>query len=201
MRTCFTITLLLALIVFLTGLAVDQQTRHARTSPHREASKIETGSVGPGTQGASTAWAVDQASSPINDMTNVDLSVSSEHPVPAKFGGALRLKLAIRCREGKTSLAVHFGDHFMTSSKYGDWGKVTYRVDRRAAAEALWVHSPDNAELVIQGPPAIELATSMVSASNFLIRAVPFGEMPLTASFDVSGLENAIAPLRTACAW
>lgn len=199
MRTCFTITLLLALIVFLTGLAVDQQTR--QTPPYREASNIETGSVGSGTPGDSTAWAIDQASSPINDMTNVDLSISSEHPVPAKFGGALRLKLAIRCREGKTSLAVHFGDHFMTSSKYGDWGKVTYRVDRLAAAEALWVHSSDNAELMIQGPPAIELATGMVSASNFLIRAVPFGEMPLTASFDVRGLENAIAPLRTACDW
>lgn len=202
MRTCFTITLMLALMVFLAGLALNPQSRHAGFPSATQESDIVTGALGaPEVARPSTTWVVDQTVSPINDTTNVDLNISSEHPVPAKLGGALYLKLAIRCREGKTSLAVNFGDHFMASSRYGDWGKVTYRVDRLAAVEARWVHSPDNAELMIEGPPAIELSAAMISARNFLIRAVPFGEKPLTATFNIRGLEDAIAPLRTACVW
>ena len=201
MRTGFTLTLLLAVMVFVSGLALYPTSRQADLATAPNGSDIVTGALDGRAPGHFVTWTIDQTVSPINDTANVDLNFSSKHAVPAKVGGAVYLKLALRCREGKTSLAVNFGDHFMTSSRYGDWGKVTYRVDRSAAVKAGWNHSPDNAELMIEGPPAIELSARLISAKIFLIRAVPFGEAPLTATLDVRGLESAITPLRTACAW
>jgi len=132
---------------------------------------------------------------------NVVAQARSADLVPSKQGAPARLKLAIRCLEGKTTLAVHFGDHFMASSKYGNWGHVTYRIDRNAAVADGWVHSSDNEELSVEGPGAVRLALQLVSANSFLVRATPFGEGPLTITFDMQGFDAAIAPLRSSCRW
>lgn len=146
-------------------------------------------------------WTVHESISPIDDSTNVVLRILSTDVVPGKFGGQIRLALAMRCFEGKPSLSVDFGDHFMVSSKFADWGAVSYRIDRAPAAREGWTHTTDNASLMVTDAHALRLMRQLLSAKTLLVQATPFGEGPITATFDVDGLEAAIDPLRTACHW
>jgi type VI secretion system protein VasI len=41
----------------------------------------------------------------------------------------------------------------------------------------------------------------MFGKSTMIVRITPFGENPFTATFNISGLEEAIVPLRQACKW
>ena len=201
MRCCFTLVIVTALAVFLAGLARSPTPRNAAGSPRHEDGDIVTGALRVDAPTLPSGWVVERTQSPINDAANVSVMIGSAQRVPGKLGGSIHLQLALRCREGKPSLAVNFGDHFMVSAKYFDWGKVTYRVDRMTAVEQRWVHSSDNAELMLEGPPAVALMRKLNSARTFLVRAVPFGEAPLTATFDIRGLETASVPLRSACGW
>ena len=201
MRCCFTLAIVTAIAVFLAGLARSPPLQHASSSSHHEVGDIVTGALRADAPTLPSGWVVERTQSPINDAANVSVSIGSTQRVPGKLGGSIHLKLAMRCREGKPSLAVSFGDHFMVSSKYGDWGKVTYRVDRTPAVEQEWVHSSDNVELMLEGASAVDLMRKLISARAFLVRAVPFGEAPLMATFDIRGLETASSPLRSACGW
>ena len=147
------------------------------------------------------AWTVHTSISPIDDSTNVLLQILSNDVVPSKFGGPIRLALAMRCSEGKPSLSVDFGDHFMVSSKFADWGAVSYRIDRAPAAREEWTHTTDNASLMVADVHAIRVMRQLLGAKTLLVQATPFGEGPITATFDVDGLEAVIAPLRSACHW
>ena len=150
---------------------------------------------------SSPAWTVSQSISPVDDGSNVLLQILSTDVVPSRFGQWMRLALSIQCSEGKTRLSVDFGDHFMVSSKFANWGEVSYRIDGGPATTESWTHTTDNETLQVTDVHAIRLAGQLVGAKKMLIRATPFAEGPLTASFDIAGLDLAIRPLRSACRW
>jgi hypothetical protein len=179
MRTIFYLLMLLAFASFMMGLLADNRSDDAGAL---RANELQTGSIGTNSPVSHAkadngdrlrmvpadlvlaalpeadmaakcgTWTVRQGVSAIDDSLNVVAQVPSTDLVPSKQGVPTRLKLAIRCLEGKTAFAVHFGDHFMASSKYGDWGHVTYRIDHNAAVNDGWIHSSDNEELSVEGP-------------------------------------------------
>ena len=148
------------------------------------------------------AWSVSRTASPIDDSNNVVLRVASLDAVPSRHGSdTIRLELALRCLEGKTSLQVHFGNHLMMSARHGSLGDVTYRIDRKPAETEKWLHSNDHRALMLEGAGAIRFAQRLFGAKLLLIRATPYGESPVTVNFNVEGIEAATRPLRAACRW
>jgi type VI secretion system protein VasI len=81
-------------------------------------------------------------------------------------------------------------------------GTVTYRVDRLPPRTQPFSVSNDNKSLGLWGATsAIPFIKSLFGAERLLLRATPFRESDLNLEFNVSGLEEAIKPLRTACKW
>lgn len=146
-------------------------------------------------------WSVITKESKLTDQTNVFLHVESDEAVNCGWNKGEKISLVVRCVEDKTSLIIATGCH-MTSSRYNSYGDVTYRLDDEKAKTASMVESTNNRSLGLWGGgKSIPVIKQMFGKSRMVVRATPYGESSFTATFDVSGLEEAIRPMREACHW
>jgi type VI secretion system protein VasI len=127
------------------------------------------------------------------------MSLDSENDITARFGNAGPMRIFLQCRENITLFYVTFNDHFMSDHQHG---KVIYRLDEKPAGEKNMRESTDHKALGLwNGGASIPFIKQMFSHEKLLIRATPHSESPVTATFAISGLENAIKPLRENCGW
>ena len=90
----------------------------------------------------------------------------------------------------------------MTSSQYDRYGDIEYRVDQEKSHTVNGNASTDNRALGLwSGGKAIPLIKQLLGKSKLTVRMMPYGESAFTASFNISGLDTVIEPLRQACKW
>lgn len=146
-----------------------------------------------------TGWIVSQEKSKIDDSTNVYLQLSSKEPIANQLREMRNVELFIMCREGKTDLYFVFGGYFMANIE--GYGTVTYRIDVRPAATKQFTESTDHKALGLWHGQGVPLIKEMFNSSTLFVRATPYNESSVTAEFNISGLKEAIKPLRAACGW
>lgn len=145
-------------------------------------------------------WAVEVEKSPLDDSTTVYVSLRSDKPLPGRFGQAEHASLYLRCKEGKTVAYIHFGGHFMSDNRGG--GRVDYRIDMQPARHRMMEESNNNKALGLwNGKASIPFVKELFGGRSLYVRATPFSESMIEATFNISGLETAIEPLRKACKW
>jgi type VI secretion system protein VasI len=139
-------------------------------------------------------WQVEEFISKLDDSTNVVVTVSALEPFRDTYESYLAA-LSVACREGETNVWINF-QTTMTG------GQLVYRVDRNPARRLEVRHSTDYKALgVWEHGDAIAFAEQLLTADLLLVRAIPYGEEPVDTEFPVSGLAEAIKPLRKACNW
>lgn len=144
-------------------------------------------------------WRVRSETSKIDDTTNVWVSLLSEDQTscPYKSGNH---SIHMACRENSTNLWIHFGDCFMSSIQ--GKGRVTYRLDSDKAQTQNFRESNNNMALGLwSGGQAIPFIKKMMGHDRLIVRATPFSDSTVTAEYRISGLEEAVRPLREACNW
>lgn len=148
-------------------------------------------------------WYVSEEVSPMDDSRNVYLSTRSSEAVPGRYGrSTVRPTLYVRCVENTTALILHMDGHHMASSEYHTWGDVDMRIDDGKAFTKPMTQSTNNRSLGLwSGGTSIPVIRQMFGAEQLTVRATPYSESPMTMTFDISGLEEEIAPLREACHW
>lgn len=148
-----------------------------------------------------SAWSVQESKSKMDDSTTVILHVESEEKVPSRFGrGAVTADLYLRCSENSTSAYFILGDHFLAEIQ--GYGEVTYRLDAQKPKTTSMSESTDNKALGHwSGGAAIPFIKGIFGHDAMVVRITPFNESPITVTFPVSGLEEAVSPLRKACRW
>jgi len=147
-----------------------------------------------------SSWNVTQSVSKMDDSKTVMLHSVSTEAVRKKFGGSDTADLYIRCSEGVTSLYVVLADNFLSDIQ--DYGSVTYRVDNAKPSQREMSASTDNKALGLwTGGTAIPFIKKMVKAQQITMRITPFNESPITVTFPVAGLNEALAPLQQVCKW
>ena len=146
-------------------------------------------------------WSVREDISSFDDSKTVVLHLESSDTVTDRFGGGRRVpSLIVRCKENTTSLYIIAGGHYLADIQ--GYGTVDYRVDDRPASEWSMEASTDNEALGLwTGRRAIPAVKNLFGGSSLSVRLTPFSESPLEFSFPITGLEEAIAPLRKACSW
>jgi type VI secretion system protein VasI len=148
----------------------------------------------------SSKWMVREEISKIDDTTNVFMGVRSVNPHINRFGNSEYPSLHITCRENNTDLYIVFAGEFMSDHQGG--GRVTYRIDKQDAETKDFHQANDSSALGLwDGELAIPFIQDLFGADTLLIRATPFSESAITATFPITGLEGAIIPLREACDW
>lgn len=129
---------------------------------------------------------------------NVSLSAQSAEPVDLRFKSIYPV-LEVRCLENETALLLHFDGAVMSDSDgYGD---VTFRIDDDEAFTRRLSESTDRQALGLAGSESISLIQELFGANTLLIHANPYGQSPISFELDISDLEEASKPLRTACDW
>ena len=149
----------------------------------------------------SSKWRSRSNSSDLTDKTNVFLTLDSNEVIDCGWNGGAKISLILRCSENTTAVLLSTGCH-MTSSNYNDYGKVTYRLDKNPASAVNMQESTNNRTLGLwSGGKSIPFIKRMFGKQKMLVRATPFNENPFTATFDISGVEKEIKPLRQSCGW
>lgn len=150
---------------------------------------------------ADGAWDVDISKSEFKDTTDVYLRAESDNTLGcARYGASNSARLVIRCSENTTAMLIVTGCHL--ASGFGGYGQVEYRFDDKPAGKRNFDVSTDNRALGLwSGKRSIGVIKKMIGSEKALFRFTPYGESPVTARFTVSGLEEAIKPLRKECNW
>jgi type VI secretion system protein VasI len=147
-----------------------------------------------------SAWSVNVSTSPIDDSKTVVLMTDSTEPVRSMFGRPKTATLITRCSENTTSMYLIFAGNHMTDIQ--SYGQVTTRIDDLTARTISMDSSTDNKALGLwRGGSSIPFLESMFGHDMLTVRATPFSESPITAQFPITGLKEAIKPLREACNW
>ncbi len=116
-------------------------------------------------------WIITQEKSKIDDTTNVSITVTSMQPITNQYGQQTNLDMYILCREKKTDFYIVFGGYFMASIE--NYGKVTFRLDKRPAFQQLMVESTDHKALGLWGgASAIPFIKGLAGGRGFPTPAV-----------------------------
>ncbi|PVH30363.1 type VI secretion system-associated protein TagO [Pararhodobacter oceanensis] len=146
-------------------------------------------------------WVVRVQTSEMTDETNVYMTVRSTDVVSCSWARGQPVTLMLRCQEDTTSIIFQTGCH-MTSSRYNDYGDVVYRLDSERPRTRGFVESTNNRSLGLwSGGTAIPFIRAMLGKDRLLARMTPYGDNPIEMEFNISGLDQAIVPLREACGW
>lgn len=144
-------------------------------------------------------WRVRIEKSLIDDSENVFLSLSSKEQTNCPYKSGTH-QIYIACRENTTSVWVIFGGCFMSSIQ--GKGRVTYRLDSEKASTKDFRESNDNSALGLwNGGSSIPFIKQLLGHDRLVIRAMPFSDSTVTGQYNISGLDEAIVPLREACHW
>lgn len=109
----------------------------------------------------------------------------------------LRPSLWFRCVNGKMSGFIDWGI-FLDIEK----AKIVFRYDNEPTQVAMVQVSEDHKKVESLSEDRLIARIKEMFGKNTLTASVtPLGEEPLAVSFNISGLENAIKPLRESCHW
>ena len=153
----------------------------------------ETTSVQP------TKWSISSAINPIDDTQTIVLQLTadtgqSSYGVPVAF--------IARCRSNVTEAYVLWNEYLGddSSNSLGDSKYVTVRIGSDPATRSSWEVSTDNEATFAPDSP-IDFLRKMLDADHMLVQTTPYGESPVTAVFDTSGMDLALRELANVCHW
>ena len=145
-------------------------------------------------------WRISIGKSKIDDSETVVLMTKSTEPVYAKFQKQVHPSLIIRCERNVTSTYVVFDGLFM--SDISGNGQVTFRLNKeKPFVQSLAVSGDHQALGLWYGQTAIPFLKRIMTGDTLLVQATPHSDSPIIVTFDISGLDKQIEPLRKACKW
>jgi type VI secretion system protein VasI len=148
----------------------------------------------------SGGWTVFEETSSLTSIPTIVVQNESSDVITGLFGSIERVSLVIQCQQNTTSVYFNFGENFM--SDVGGRGQLAYRVDNRVPASRSMTASEDNSSLgLFGGLVAIPFVRELFGAESLLIRVQTFEDQPIEATFTLTGLDEAIGPLRGRCNW
>lgn len=138
--------------------------------------------------------------SQLDDSETVVLRLESDDAIQDRFGQQGPATLILRCMENTTSAYITFAGQFMADIQ--GRGRVDYRVDNRPANHKNMRVSTDNKALGLwSGGGSIPFIKEMMDGQQLYVRATPFSESAVEATFTIAGLNDELPPLRGACNW
>lgn len=147
------------------------------------------------------AWTSRTETSKLTDQTSVFLSVQSDEVIDCGWNRGGKISLHLRCQEDSTDLFFVTNCH-MTSGSYSSYGDIEYRIDSEKSKKVDGTASTDNKALGLWGGGrSIPVIKQMIGKQKVVVRMTPYSESPFTATFDISGLDESIKPLRKECGW
>lgn len=151
--------------------------------------------------GSRSQWQSTAAASLLPGHSNRVVARESTDDIRCRWINPRPVKLVIQCKDNVTSVAFETGC-YMTSSQYRSYGHVTYQLDDQPPRVADMVAGTDSRSLGFwSGDAAIPFLRELVGKARLAVKMTPYAEDPVSASFDLGGMAEAIAPVREECGW
>lgn len=139
-------------------------------------------------------WQLHNEVSPIDDSQNVTISLRAEDTYLDRFHQAVTPVLHIRCKERRTETVINWGTYLGLDST-----SVTYRMDKEKAQRVTWDLSSNNEATFVRSP--ISFIQSLLKREELYVGTTPYGENPVSVTFDIRGIKASIKPVKEACGW
>lgn len=140
-------------------------------------------------------WQTDIKTSPIDDSKNVVISLNGNDSFRAPFGQTTTPTLYIACREKKTELFINWDVYLGL-----DETTMIYRIDKQKAVNKVWSISTDTKAVFYSGK-AIDFIKSLRAGQTLFTQITPYNENPVSTTFNLNGLSEAIKPVQESCGW
>lgn len=137
------------------------------------------------------AWQVSVKTNPLDDTKTVILTLKAKG-ARSKYGESIYLGL--RCKSNTTQVYIRWNDYL------GSEADVTTRVGTKRAKTKRWSISTDS-QATFYPKNYIAFIKELLAVDKFVAQVTPYNENPVTVEFDLTGLGNAIRPLRETCGW
>lgn len=147
---------------------------------------------------AKVDWSTRTKTNPLTDLTDVFLSVTANETIKCGYETE-RPMLFLRCQDNTTT-AFMVTDCFMSDVQ--GYGSVRYRVDKQPEKKRNFKSSTDNMALGLwsynRSRPFID---HLQGGDRLIMQYTPYNDSPVLSTFDISGLKEALKPLRKECGW
>lgn len=148
-------------------------------------------------------WHVSTKSDPMDDVTNVDLSLTASQSPSLPFPyNDTEATLYIRCRKNETDLFVV--THVPVTTSYGgdyeDLGsRVRYRFDGGKPIASYWSEATDHS--AVFAPEPVTLAKKLAKTTEWIFEFTPYDAASVSATFHPKGLTEVLPNVSKACHW
>lgn len=147
---------------------------------------------------SNSKWRLSTGTSKIDDSKTAFISLDAESSIKGWPNKEETPTLIIRCKEKKTEAYIATGMSPMV--EYGtDGASVRLRVDKKPVFKINAGKSTNGEALFI--PSAIVQLKKMLDGSTLLFEFTPFNSSPQITTFNITGLKEAIKPIREICKW
>lgn len=128
-------------------------------------------------------------------------TLESEQLIPALPRGRAPARLTILCVDGDTSVQFTFAGYPL-GTPTSNSGTLTIQFDRLPGRSQSLELSPDRTALgFFSDQDAMAFIEQLSEADRLLVRAQPQAQRSATVSFQLDGIEAALAPVRETCGW
>ncbi len=137
-------------------------------------------------------WSTSTKTDPLNDQSIYVAALVAESG-QGRFGE--QIVMIVRCNKNTTDLYINWESFLGTEEAI-----VTHRVGKEKAVRQAWTVSTDHQSSFYPVSP-VSVLKKMATADSFVVSVTPYSESPVTATFDISGAENALTDIRKGCKW
>ena len=140
-------------------------------------------------------WQTSISTSPIDDSKNVIIALEGNDSFSARFGETVTPSLYIACREKKTELYIDWSTYLGLEET-----TMIHRIDKQKAINKSSAISTDTNAVFYRGN-VVSFIKSLSSGRVLYAQIVPYSENPVSSTFSLDGLSEALKPLQESCGW
>jgi Type VI secretion system VasI, EvfG, VC_A0118 len=137
-------------------------------------------------------WVIDVEKNPIDDSKTIVAILDAKSGI-SNFGRPVSLLL--RCQSKTTDAFINWGSYLGDDSP-----EVLIRIGDAEATTERWNSSTDKTATFYPGD-AIEFVKKLEINKKFVAQITPYMESPITAVFDLNGIEKVTKTLKETCVW
>lgn len=144
-------------------------------------------------------WAVSEDVNPVDD-TKIVVAALEAVEGRSRHGGPI--KLHVRCQSNLIEVFISWGQYLGGDDdkiNTGNQKDVIVRIGDEKAYPGYWGISTDGAATF--APAQIQLLRKVVGAQRLVVRTTPLGSAPITATFDTTGMAEALTPVMVTCGY
>lgn len=143
---------------------------------------------------AGSKWTTNVRTDPLTDESIYTSRLSAEQG-SGRYGDAI--SLLVRCEDNTTEMYINWNSYLGRDSV-----RTTYRVGKEKALTSGWTASTDGKAAFFPSSPIPTLKKIIASEDpSFVASVTPYSESPVTAIFNTTGAEEALADIRKGCNW